>query len=78
MPLTYFKSTCLSPGTKRNSISAVQNVVNVVLEQLAMAGYLSISTKEFLKSYTRSVNGKIAFLENPRNYDCILAGLDVS
>ncbi|MGR3912390.1 MAG: YkgJ family cysteine cluster protein [Candidatus Rhabdochlamydia sp.] len=36
-----------------------------------MANYLQISEEEFLKTYTRSVFGRISLNEDRRNYDCV-------
>jgi len=36
-----------------------------------MAKFLNISAEEFVKKYTRKVNGGISLNEHPTNYDCV-------
>lgn len=39
------------------------------IEEMAQA--LNISVSEFIKQYTRQVNGELSLKEHPRTYDCI-------
>lgn len=36
-----------------------------------MAKFLNVSVEEFVKKYMRKVDGRLALLEDPKNYDCI-------
>lgn len=36
-----------------------------------MTAYLNISREEFIKRYTRLINGHLSLLEFPRSYDCV-------
>ncbi len=36
-----------------------------------MATFLKISPEEFVKKYTREVDGHLALLEDAKNYDCV-------
>jgi hypothetical protein len=40
-------------------------------EQKKIASFLKISLNEFLKKYTRNVNGRVSLLENLINFDCV-------
>lgn len=40
-------------------------------EVIAIADHLNLSIEEFSRSHLRVVNGRIALLEDPKNFDCI-------
>ncbi|NDE82605.1 MAG: YkgJ family cysteine cluster protein [Chlamydiia bacterium] len=40
-------------------------------EIVEMASFLKVSLEEFIKKFTRSIYGKRALREDPKNYDCV-------
>lgn len=40
-------------------------------EIMEMASFLKVSLEEFIKKFTRSIYGRRALREDPKNYDCV-------